>query len=151
MKTMTFLISAAALLLSSVAQAGTGTIVVKVENLRNLNQGELTVALYQKVDRVELDLAKAYKIKSVPVNQSKLTVSFEALNHGDYAIAILHDMDKDKKMDTNWLGIPREDLAISNNTKGGPFGGPKWDDAKVSLTGSELVITPLSMNHMYEG
>ncbi len=151
MKSMTLFLSAAALFLSSVAQASTGTIIVNVENLRNLNQGELTVALYQKVDRVELDLAKAYKVKSVPVKGSKLTVRFEALAHGDYAIAILHDMDKDQEMDTNWLGIPREDLAISNNTKGGPFGGPKWDDAKVSLKSSELIIAPLTMNHMYEG
>ena len=151
MNPMTIITAVLTLMLSSAAQASTGNIVVKIENLRNLNQGELTVALYQKVERVELDLAKAFKVKTVAVSQASLTVTFEALSHGDYAVAILHDMNKDKKMDTNWLGIPREDLAISNNTKGGPFGGPKWEDAKVSLTGAELIITPLTMNHMYDG
>ena len=151
MKAITLITAMFTLLLGTTAQANTGTIVVNIENLRNLNQGELTVALYQKVDRVELDLSKAFKVKSIPVSKDKLTVRFEALAHGDYAIAILHDMNKDKEMDTNWLGIPQEDLAISNNTKGGPFGGPKWEDAKVSLTGAELIITPLTMNHMYDG
>jgi len=151
MKPMSFITTVLVLMLSSIAQASTGNIVIKIENLRNLNQGELTIALYQKVDRVELDLAKAFKVKTIPVSQTSLTVTFEGLDHGDYAVAILHDMNKDKKMDTNWLGIPREDLAVSNNTKGGPFGGPKWEDAKVSLSGAELVITPLTMSHMYDG
>ena len=151
MRLSTLLTLLVSLCLSAVAHAETGTIVVKVENLRNLNQGQLTVALYQKMDRVELDLTKAFKTQSVAVKDAQLTVSFKDLPHGEYAVGILHDMDKNAEMNTNWIGIPREDLAISNNTKGGPFGGPKWADAKVTLSGKELSITPLTMVHMYEG
>ena len=151
MKLSTLLAVTLSLLLSATAQASTGTIVVKVENLRNHNQGQLTVALYQKMERVELDLTKAFKTQSVSVKGAELTVSFKDLPHGEYAIGILHDMDKNAEMNTNWIGIPREDLAISNNTKGGPFGGPKWADAKVTLKGDKLSITPLKMVHMYGG
>jgi len=34
--------------------------------------------------------------------------------------------------------------------KGGPFGGPAWEDAKVVLKGPKLAITPIKINHMYK-
>ena len=33
----------------------------------------------------------------------------------------------------NWLGIPKEGVGSSRGAKGGPFGGPKFDDAKVTI------------------
>jgi uncharacterized protein (DUF2141 family) len=41
-------------------------------------------------------------------------------------------MDEDLEADANFIGIPREDLGVSNNAKGGPLGGPKWRAAKFS-------------------
>ena len=36
------------------------------------------------------------------------------------------------KMDSNFLGIPKEDYACSNNAKGF-MGPPKWEDAKFEV------------------
>jgi uncharacterized protein (DUF2141 family) len=134
--------------LGTVAQASTGDVVVHIENLRNINQGELSIAIYQKVDRVEMDFSKALLVKTIAVSQPKLTITFKQLPYGDYAVAILHDLNKDKKMQTNWIGIPSEDLAVSNNAKGGPMGGPKWVKAKFTLNTPKLVLQPIVMSHM---
>jgi len=49
-------------------------------------------------------------------------------------------MDKDFEADTNFVGFPSEDLGVSNNAKGGPMGGPKWDKAKFSHQGSKKTL-----------
>ena len=136
------------MLLSSIAQANTGDIIVSIENLRNLNQGELHIALYKKIDRVEMDLSKAVQVKTVAVTQPKVMVIFTAKAYGDYAIGVLHDLNKDKKMDSNWIGMPKEDLAVSNNVKGGPMGGPKWESAKFTLGTKKLVLQSIVISHM---
>ena len=43
-------------------------------------------------------------------------------------------------MDTNFLGIPKEDYGCSNNARG-TLGPPKWKDAKFELKGQDKVIT----------
>ena len=48
-------------------------------------------------------------------------------------------------MDTNFFGFPKEDSAISQNAKGGPLGGPKWEDAKFLLKVQELTLDPLKI------
>ena len=70
--------------------------------------------------------------------------------YGTYAVAIMHDMDKDFKMDTNFFGIPDEDLGVSNNVKGGPLGGPKWKVAKFKHQKPENRITSIKMWQCYD-
>ena len=42
-------------------------------------------------------------------------------------------------MDTNFLGIPKEPIACSNNAKGS-FGPPKFKDAKFAIAEEETHI-----------
>lgn len=148
MTTPSFVTLLMAMLLSSVSLANTGDIVVSIKNLRNLNQGELHIALYKKVDRIEMEFSKALQVKTVAVKAPKETVTFKAMPYGDYAIGVLHDLNKDKKMESNWIGMPKEDLAVSNNVKGGPMGGPKWKAAKFTLNSEKLVLESIVMSHM---
>jgi uncharacterized protein (DUF2141 family) len=60
---------------------------------------------------------------------------------GAYAIMLIDDENNNGKLDTNFLGIPSEGCGASNGAAGGPFGGPKWDDAKFDVTcGDESVV-----------
>ena len=47
---------------------------------------------------------------------------------GNYAIAVYHDKNKNGKIDTNLLGIPKEDYGFSNDARG-KFGPASWNDA----------------------
>ena len=51
---------------------------------------------------------------------------------GVYAVSAFHDINDNKKMDTNFLGIPKEPTGMSNNAKGF-MGPPKYKDAKFKV------------------
>ena len=127
-----------------------GDILISIKNLRNLSKGKLWVMLVKKVDRVDADLKKSWKKQSLKVKKGSLQAQFKNIPFGEYAVAIFHDLDADKELTTNWIGIPREDLCISNNVKGGPFGGPKWKDAKFKHSSPKTKIKTLKMVHMWK-
>jgi uncharacterized protein (DUF2141 family) len=67
--------------------------------------------------------------RSVPATTPSVT--FDALPVGDYAVAVIHDENANKKLDT-MLGIPREGFGFSRNPAIG-FGPPKFAAARFVL------------------
>lgn len=51
---------------------------------------------------------------------------------GEYGLACYHDLNSNGKMDTNFIGIPKEPAVMSNNAPA-RFGPPKYKDAKFQL------------------
>lgn len=128
----------------------TGRIEAPLTGLRNLGKGQLLCLLYRKIDRIDADPRKALRVQTARPQSAQQVVVFEAVAPGEYAIAVVHDMDGDGRLATTLLGIPDEDLAISRNAKGGPLGGPKWDAAKVRLTGGTLRLEPMTVKYFYD-
>lgn len=67
--------------------------------------------------------------RSIPATARE--VRFDALPVGDYAVAVIHDENGNKKLDTA-LGIPREGFGFSRNPAIG-FGPPKFAAARFTL------------------
>ena len=132
------------------ATSNNGALVVPVTNLQNVGKGQLLAILYKKVNRVEVNGVKYFRRLVKPVTGRQMTVTFEDVPFGDYAIAVMHDMDKNLKMATTWVGIPDEDLGVSNNVKGGPLGGPKWTAAKFAHRKAGQTVTPIKMWQCYD-
>ncbi len=61
--------------------------------------------------------------------------------YGNYGIAVLHDENKNGKMDKNFVGIPQEPYGFSNNVRV-TFGPPTWEKSKFVVRGS---ITEVSI------
>lgn len=74
-------------------------------------------------------------------------IQIEEKEEGAYAFVILHDENKNGKADTNWIGLPKEGVAVSNNAKGS-FGPPDYEDAKFK-PGREEVIQHIKMNYLW--
>ena len=66
-----------------------------------------------------------------------------SLPTGEYAIRVMHDLNGNGDLDANFVGIPKEPWAMSNNAKGN-FGPPKWKDVKFDLQGD--VTQSLQLN-----
>lgn len=65
----------------------------------------------------------------VPPNLQGGTLTFEMhLPPGRYAISVFQDMNGNRKLDSNFLGIPTEDSGSSNNAPA-RFSAPKFRDA----------------------
>lgn len=119
------------LLVSSMAfmTEDTGTLTVEFE-ITKYNKGKIYVALYNSEDSF---LKKPVKGTIVTIENGKATAVFEEVAAGTYAVSSFYDKNGNGKLDTNFLGIPKEPTAMSNNAKGS-FGPPKFKDAKFTMT-----------------
>jgi uncharacterized protein (DUF2141 family) len=88
--------------------------------LRN-NNGNL---LYELFDAKQ----KSLKVGTVDISNNKCLVVFENLKPAKYGVNFIHDENKNKKLDTKMLMIPKEGFGYSNNptVKFGPPAYEKW-------------------------
>lgn len=116
----------------------TGTLTIIMSNFRN-NQGKACVALFNQEEPFPKSSAKAVGIIYTSINDGKSVAVFKNLPGGEYAVSVFHDQNDNKKMDTNFLGMPKEGVGASNNARG-HFGPPKYKDAKFNFNGSPQTI-----------
>jgi uncharacterized protein (DUF2141 family) len=65
---------------------------------------------------------------------------FADVPHGEYAIAVFHDLNENRRLDTNVVGIPSEPYGFSRNASS-PFGPPGYEDAKFQVRGPEMHLS----------
>ena len=126
MKTIVLAIS-----LSAAASAAADELTLRVENIRS-SKGVILCDLYKSAAGFPDDPAKAVMRKEAAISpDGKAECAFDALGSGEVAVAVLHDEDRDGKMKTNFVGIPQEGWAVTNNAKAQTFGPPRFADAKL--------------------
>ncbi len=52
---------------------------------------------------------------TVPAHEGTVTITVPDLPAGTYALALVHDVNKNHKLDRNWIGEPKEQWGLSNN------------------------------------
>ncbi len=90
-------------------------------------KGNLIVKVYDEANFHK----KAVVLKTMPINNEKMTVVFDNLPNGEYAVSAIVDENKNGKLDHGMFG-PTEPAAASNNAKGF-MGPPKFKDAKFKV------------------
>jgi uncharacterized protein (DUF2141 family) len=122
--------------LSSTASPG---VTVHIEGVRSAS-GTLRCLLHNRADAFpgndELALAKG----EAPAAVGSVLIHFDVSAAGDYAVSCFHDENGNRKLDFNFLHIPKEGLAASNDAKG-HLGPPIFADAKFHYAGVELPLT----------
>ncbi len=117
------------LILNSIScLAQTGDLRVDISDI-NSELGNIYVFLYSSEDGFPVDLSKAKKFIQARIESQGASVSFDNIKYGYYAISVYHDQDSNGEINTNFLGIPKEPVGVSNNAKG-LMGPPKYEDAK---------------------
>ncbi len=129
------------LITSEPTAAQTGNISVTISNLKS-DKGKCLIYVYKSEEGFPDKPQLAFKKIVNEVKGGKSIYQITDLPNGIYAIAVVHDENDNGKMDTNFVGIPKEGIGVSNNAKGS-FGPPKFKDAKFShdSTGSTINIT----------
>ena len=125
------------LLTSSMDAQESYSITVKVEKADS-NEGKMLISIFSTETNF---LTKSYKNAKSEISNNGCIVTFEDIPEGTYAVSIFHDENDNGKLDSNFMGIPKEDYGCSNNAKGF-MGPPKWKDAKFQLKeDSSITIT----------
>lgn len=111
-------------------------IIVNIENLDN-DKGHVYISLFNTESSF---LNNGYKSVMSKIENNRCTVTFKNVPNGIYAISFFHDENENKKMDSNFMGIPKEDYGCSNNARGF-MGPPKWEDAKFEVKNKPITQT----------
>jgi len=85
--------------------------------------------------------SKALASLWVPIDPKTLTADavFDPVPQGVYAVAVFHDESMNGKLDSNFLGIPKEGYGASNNPRK-RLGPPLFEQAKFSMNQPECSI-----------
>lgn len=128
------------LLFTGLMMSGQTSITLTVTDLDS-NDGTLMIALY---DSEAHFLGKRYKGAMEKISENTVTVTFNDIPEGEYAISTFHDENDNQEFDMSLGMFPKEDYVTSNYAKGF-FGPPSWEDAKFTVAETPLDIT-LKMN-----
>ena len=114
--------------------AQNSNLTVTVLGIKN-NTGMLTVELYNAKGKF---LKTPYKTVSSPIKSNAATITFIGIPNTEYTVMTYHDENNNGKLDKNFIGMPKEPVACSNNAKGF-MGPPKYEDAKFTITADSKI------------
>lgn len=129
MKSLFLTISFLLISITTITAQGTYTLTINFTGMQS-DKGAVYIGLHNQENEF---LKKHFKEGIATITNKKATFVFENIPQGEYAISSFHDENANNKMDTNFIGIPKEPIGISNNAKGF-MGPPKYKDAKFTIT-----------------
>ncbi len=121
--------------LFSFSQDSGTTVTVTIDNVKNDN-GKVSFALHTKDTFMK---GKGIMNMETEIKDGKVTIIFENLEPGEYAIMALHDENENNKMDFRENGMPLESYGTSNNVMA--FGPPQYEDAKFKVEATDLNLS----------
>ena len=132
LKALTFGLVASALILSA-AQAARVT--VTIDGIHSTD-GVILVALFDSADTF---LHKVVNGQSATAQIPAITLVFENVQPGRYALSAFHDRNGNGKLDSGAFGIPKEPFGFSRDARA-PFGPPSFDDAAFDVPAEGLAL-----------
>lgn len=118
------------------SQSDTHTLTVTIHNIKSI-EGTLEIGLFNNGDRF-MEEGQAYKSVSVDVENESETFVIKNLPKGDYAISLYHDKNANGQCDRNFIGIPKEPYAFSNNYRP-KFSAPSYKDCQFDLNSDKSI------------
>jgi len=122
-----------AIALNSIESPAQSSLEIHVDNIKS-KKGSIRFGLFTS----EADYLKNPVEKRVIKSTGKdVTIVFENLQPGDYALSVIHDENDNGELDSNVLGIPKEGFGFGNNALGS-FGPPSFEKAKIKIAGQDV-------------
>ncbi len=127
---------ALALALPALAGAGDpGTLTITVTGIRNTN-GNLIACVFRDTKGFPTcQKARTAISQSTRIAGSTMTVRFNNLAPGAYVASVQHDEDGNGQLKTNFIGIPKEGIGLSNNSGG----MPRWAKSVFQFNGNGTI------------
>lgn len=126
------------LLFATAGQSTTATLTLEIGEFRN-REGHILISVFDSSIGYPGDVKKSRVQRKVKVSRETHQIVIEELPYGDYAVVFLHDENGNEKMDTNFLGAPKEGYGASNDAVN-TFSAPKYKDAKFTLAPDTKIL-----------
>jgi uncharacterized protein (DUF2141 family) len=128
------------LVCSSSATAGfKGTLTVEIDGFKN-KEGQVCASIFAKSQGFPNQRDRVLQKQCTKIADTPVKITFENLPAGNYALAVMHDQNKDLILNRNSLGMPTEGFGFSRNpevtTK-----PPKFEEAAFLVAGPNTKIS----------
>jgi uncharacterized protein (DUF2141 family) len=131
----------AALLLCSIGlNASAEDLTVEIQHVTP-NAGPVMVAVYDKAEDFPAP-QKGLAGQAVEAHGESAEAFFHGLAPGRYAVAVYQDLNRNGKLDKNFLGLPTEPYGFSRDARGS-LGPPSFDAAAVEIPATAKVVINL--------
>ena len=118
---------------------------VEIVGMRN-DKGQVVCALFSSADDFPKKTDKAVARGTSVITNRHAVCEFPGAAPGTYAVSVFHDENSNGKLDTNFMGIPREGVGASNDARG-HLGPPKFDSAAFHFAGGRLELK-ITINYL---
>ncbi len=117
----------------------TYSLTIKAKDLRN-SKGVVQFTIYNKDGSIpDEKYEKYYKKDIATIDNNTSTITFNNLLKGKYAVNILHDENKNGKIDKNFI-LPTEGIGFSNYQSIGIRNRPKFSKASFEVNSNTTKI-----------
>jgi len=116
-----------------------GSIIIRVKGLKKA-EGNIGAMIFNRADGFPDKLEFAYASQEIEVEDQNPVLIFSNLPPGKYAVSLIHDVNNNKDLDRNFIGIPTEPFGFSGN-KSLLSGLPKFDEAAIILNKDQVEST----------
>jgi uncharacterized protein (DUF2141 family) len=129
----------AALGLAAMAGAAAAArLTVMIEGLRS-GEGQVMAALFSRGENFpDGDYADLWAKR--PARKGAVTIVFEGVPPGIYAIGAFHDENANGKLDQNFIGFPEEGYALSNDIRLSMY-RPRFAESAFTVGEADLQVT----------
>lgn len=115
-----------------------GKLTIKIDGFRT-TEGQACVSIFANSQGFPSNSDRVLKRQCTKIEDTSLTVTFDNLQAGSYAVAVIHDRNKDQILNRNNLGMPIEGFGFSRNpeVRTSP---PEFKNAAFVLAGPNTLI-----------
>jgi uncharacterized protein (DUF2141 family) len=102
--------------------------------------GQIGCSLFASPDGFPMGNSKA-RVQWLPADAKGVSCRFADVVPGRYAVALGHDLNGNRRVDTNFVGLPTEQWGVSRNARP-TLRAPRFDEAvfEVAVDATELVV-----------
>lgn len=115
-----------------------GKLTVNVTGVESA-EGQIIVVLWNDGDGFPSDVQKAYRRVTARPQGGGARVQVPNVPPGRYAVMAFHDMDGNGAVKTNFIGLPKEPVGLSNYSGG----RPRFDRSLITIGANSVVSVEL--------
>ncbi len=122
------------------ASAQTGSILFQVEGIDLQKGGALSAGVFNEANFPKI--GKQERGMNVPVTAARMEFRLSHVPPGTYGAAVFQDVDNNKDLKTNFLGMPQEPIGFSNDARI-RLGPPSYSDAQFQVNVNQETIVKI--------
>ncbi|MBD2439487.1 DUF2141 domain-containing protein [Nostoc sp. FACHB-110] len=115
-----------------------GNLTVEVDGLKN-KQGQICASIYNSSQGFPSNSDRILQRECTEITDEPVKLTFNNLKAGNYAVAVMHDENKDFTVNLNDLGMPLEGFGFSQNPEI-TTRAPKFGEAAFLVVGANTTI-----------